>query len=97
MLKARKDYQVNLSLPIDIIDVKNSSLYIATYKLVDKSFLMVALNFSNKALQEEIDISQIKHTRAKNIITNKKEVKKFFSSKFDVKLDGFEAKAIIFK
>ena len=96
MLKVRKDYKINLSLPIDIIDVKNPSLYVATYKLYDKSLLMIALNFSQNPIEEELNISQIKHTRAKNIITDKKEVKKFFSSKFDIKLDGFEAKAIVF-
>ncbi|NGX64028.1 MAG: hypothetical protein KR126chlam6_01452 [Candidatus Anoxychlamydiales bacterium] len=96
MLKVRKDYKINLAWPVDVLDVKNKALYIATYKLQDKSLLVVALNFSNKSIEEDIEIAQIKYARAKNIITNKKEAKKIFSNKFKVKLDGFEAKAIVF-
>ena len=57
---------------------------------------MIALNFSKDPIEEEVDITQIKYSRAKNLMTNKKEEKSFFSSKFNIKLDGFEAKAIVF-
>ncbi|NGX33916.1 MAG: hypothetical protein K1060chlam1_00259 [Candidatus Anoxychlamydiales bacterium] len=96
MLKVRKNYKINLAWILDILDTKNAPLYVATYKLYDKSLLMIALNFSKDPIEEEVDITQIKYSRAKNIITNKKEDKSFFSSKFKIKLDGFEAKAIVF-
>lgn len=96
MLKARKKYKINLAEQIKILDVKNSSLFLAMYQLQDKSYLLVAMNFSNKRAQEKFDISEIKFKSAKNIITNKKEDKSYFSSKINIKLDGFEAKAIVF-
>ncbi|HEU64302.1 MAG TPA: maltose alpha-D-glucosyltransferase [Chlamydiae bacterium] len=96
MLKARKEYKINLATQVKILDVKNSSLFLAMYQLQDKSYLLVALNFSKEKAQEEFEIPQIKFKSAKNIITNKKEDKSFFSSKFNIKLDGFEAKAIVF-
>ena len=97
ILKARKKYQINLATQVKILDVKNSSLFLAMYKLQNKSYLLVALNFSKEKLEEEFEIPQIQFKSAKNIITNKKEGKSFFSSKFTVKLDGLEAKAIVFK
>jgi len=95
-LKARKDYKINLAWPVDILKVDNSSLYIATYKLHNKSFLIVAMNFSKKPATQTIELSQIKHTKAKDIITGKREDKKYFSEIYNLKLDAFGTKAIIF-
>ncbi len=96
MLKVRKEYKINLAWILDVLDTKNPALYIATYKLFDKSLLMVALNFSKNPIEEEVKIPHIKYSRAKNIMTNEREEKSFFSNKFKVKLGGFEAKAIVF-
>ncbi|KKL83197.1 hypothetical protein LCGC14_1977170, partial [marine sediment metagenome] len=42
MLKIRKEYKINLAWMLDVLDVKAAPLYIATYKLQDKSLLMIA-------------------------------------------------------
>ncbi len=96
MLKIRKVHKINLSQMIDLVKVKNTSLYVMVYKLYDNSVLMTALNFSKDPIQEKIDTPHIKNKKAVNIITDNKEEKKYFSSSINLQLEGFEGKAIRF-
>lgn len=97
LLKVRKVYHIDTATLIDIPKTIHKELFILLHKLPLENGLQVSImNFSNKRIEEEIEIDQLFETYGMDLVQRQSFSKAYKSKKLFLKLDPLECKCLAF-